>query len=105
VELLVANPGVVPAPGYADTADVIVSFEGTWGAYRGFAAADWMLGHPPDRFCHLVHDCPPDVLPWLVRGARGRHAGTVYATELTGANPWSRLGADLRRMTEPRAAV
>jgi hypothetical protein len=96
LDLLVANPGVVPAPDYADIFDVVVTFEGPWVAYSDHAVADWMRRVPADRFCHLIHSAPPGALEPAIRGSADRRAGAVYATELTGANPWSGLSAELR---------
>lgn len=90
------NPGVVPDHGYAEIADLLVTFEGPWSAYRGHRAAAWMLDRPAERFCNLVHGAPPDGLDATALDAPARHAGAVYATELTGANPWGRLCSALR---------
>ncbi len=93
VDFLALNPGVTPAPEYAEFADVVVTFEGPWAAYRDHVVADWIRRLPPERFCHLVHSTPPAELAPVCEGARGRHAGAVYATELTGVNPWESLSA------------
>jgi hypothetical protein len=97
MDLVVLNPGVTPAPEYAEFADVVVTFEGPWVAYREHAVADWTRRHPAERFCHLVHSTPPAQVAAVCEGARGRHAGAVYATELTGANPWESLSARFGR--------
>jgi hypothetical protein len=97
LDFLALNPGVTPDPGYADLADVTVTFEGPWDAYRDHVVADWVRGRPAERFCHLVHSTPRAELASVRDGARSRHAGAVYATELTGANPWGSLSAQLRR--------
>ncbi|MFE9413152.1 spherulation-specific family 4 protein [Streptomyces sp. NPDC006704] len=52
---LVLNHGAVPEPGYARIADLLVTFEGPWSAYRPNLAAG------PDT-CHLVYDAPPGAL-------------------------------------------
>ena len=96
MDFLVFNPGVSPDPGYAGLADVVVTFEGPWLAYRDHVVADWVRGEPPERFCHLVHSTPPAELASVHGGARSRHAGAVYATELTGANPWGSLSAQFQ---------
>jgi hypothetical protein len=96
LDFLVLNPGVTPDPGYAELTDVVVTFEGPWATYGDHVVADWTRRHPPERFCHLVHSTPPAELASVRDGAHGRHAGTVYATELTGANPWGSLSAQLQ---------
>lgn len=93
MDLIALNPGVTPAPEYADMADVVVTFEGPWAAYGDHVTADWTRRHPPERFCHLVHSTPLAELASVHELARGRHAGAVYATELSGANPWGSLSA------------
>jgi hypothetical protein len=93
MDLIALNPGVTPAPEYAESADMVITFEGPWSAYGDHAAADWTSAYPPERFCHLVHTTPPAELASVLDGARERHAGAVYATELTGANPWGSLSA------------
>ncbi|MBT2487152.1 hypothetical protein J7E96_01075 [Streptomyces sp. ISL-96] len=58
---LVLNHGVHPDPGYLELADVLVTFEGTWGTYRGVARdlPPWTAAYAHDRFCHLLYAAPP----------------------------------------------
>ena len=93
IDRIALNPGVTPAPEYADLADMVITFEGPWVAYGDHVVADWVRRHPPERFGHLVHSAPPAELASVLDGARERHAGAVYVTELTGANPWGSLSA------------
>ncbi len=88
---VVANPGTDCHPGYADLANVIVSFEGRWSTYQQYSPPAWMLERPADRFCHLVHSTPTRRLPTVADLAAGRHAGTVFFTDGAGANPWQRV--------------
>ncbi|HEU5355616.1 MAG TPA: spherulation-specific family 4 protein [Actinocrinis sp.] len=97
MDFLVLNPGVTPDPGYAELADVVVTFEGPWLAYRDHAAADWTANHPPERFCHLVHSTPPEEMTAAQDTAHTRHVGAFYVTELSGANPWGCLSTQLAR--------
>jgi len=94
-DFLAMNPGVTPDPGYAELADVLVTFEGPWLAYRDHATADWTTGHPAERFCHLVHSTPPEELTAAQETARERHVGAFYVTEQSGANPWGSLSMQL----------
>ncbi|MET9296252.1 spherulation-specific family 4 protein [Streptomyces sp. NPDC003077] len=90
---VVYGHGAHPDPGYAETADQLVTFRGSWDAYRRAETADWTAGYPPDRFCHLVHDVPATHLDEVLGLARRRGAGTVYVTDRTercGA-PWESL--------------
>lgn len=102
LDFLVANPGVAPAPEYADIFDVVVTFEGPWVAYSDHTVADWMRRLPAERFCHLVHSAPAGAPGPVIDGAADRHAGAVYATELTGVNPWCGLSAELRGLFSAR---
>lgn len=95
VDLLVVNPGVTPDAGYAALADVVVTFEGPWSAYCDHVPADWIRDLPPGRICNLVHSAPRELLGSALGLAAERHAGAVYVTERTGANPWGSLSARL----------
>ena len=79
---LVLNHGVHPDPGYAALADLLVTFEGPWDAYRTLDVPAWTEGHPPERFCHLVYGAPP--------GARAS-AAVHCVVPGTGAHPWGTL--------------
>jgi hypothetical protein len=92
---VVLNPGTDCHPGYADIANVTVTFEGTWTDYLDRTPADWMLARPAARFCHLVHTVPTHQLPHGPAAAAARHAGTAFFTDGAGANPWDRLPAAL----------
>ncbi|WP_415948632.1 spherulation-specific family 4 protein [Streptomyces sp. KLOTTS4A1] len=87
---VVLNPGVHPAPGYARTADVLVTFEGDWRTYLAAPAPPrWTMEHPPERFCHLVHGVPKGLCGVAARSALLRGAAVSCAVPGHGANPWS----------------
>lgn len=94
-DLVVLNPGVTPSPGFADLADVLVTFEGEWNAYGDYLVAEWMRGYPRERFCHLIHGAGPTALADARARAAANHVGVLYATELTGTNPWAALCSEL----------
>ncbi|MDT9680820.1 spherulation-specific family 4 protein [Streptomyces sp. TRM76323] len=81
---LVLGHGGPPHPGYADTADQLVTFSGSWAEYRWSQAAEWTADHPPERFVHFVHGVPRAHLGEAVRIARWQGAGTVFFTDRTG---------------------
>ena len=88
---IVMNPGVPPAHGYFDLADVIVTFEGT---YRDYAAAiermpDWIRQQPPGRIAHLVYGATREQALDVVQ--HPGEAGYVYATSGTMPDPWREL--------------
>lgn len=91
---LVLAPGTQPYRGYAELADQLVTFSGSWHDYRWSQVAQWTADHPPHRFCHLVHGVPRTHLDEALRIARWQGAGTVYLTDRTqraGLDPWESL--------------
>ncbi|MFG2866084.1 spherulation-specific family 4 protein [Streptomyces sioyaensis] len=78
---LVFGHGSHPYPGYAESADQLVTFAGCWDDYRWSQVAEWTADHPPERFCHLVHGVPRSHLDEALRIARWQGAGTVYLTD------------------------
>ncbi|MFD4138492.1 spherulation-specific family 4 protein [Streptomyces sp. NPDC058572] len=95
---VVLNPGVHPAPGYAAFADLLVTFEGGWDAYRTAPAPPpWTGGHPPEAFCHLVHGVPSGLCGLAARTAELRGAAVHCAVTGHGPNPWSALPPALRK--------
>jgi hypothetical protein len=88
---VVLNPGTDCHPAYADLANVVVLFEGTWDRYQRWAPPDWSLRLPASRFCHLVHDVPAGALADAPAAASARHAGTAFFSDGRGDNPWDRL--------------
>ncbi|SHG67218.1 spherulation-specific family 4 protein [Streptoalloteichus hindustanus] len=90
------NPGVYPDPGYAELADLVVTFEGPWRSYRRLVVPAWAHCLPAHRFCHLVYATPRIAQRWVRRAAGRRHVGALTTTELDGANPWRRLPASWR---------
>lgn len=86
--------GEHPHEGYAECADQLVTFCGSWAEYRWSQAAEWTAGHPPERFCHLVHSLPRTHLDEALRIASWQGAGTVCFTDRTtirGQDPWDAL--------------
>ncbi|XIE78263.1 spherulation-specific family 4 protein [Streptomyces sp. SBR177] len=73
---LVLNHGAQPAPGYEALAELLVTFEGPWDAYRHLDLP--VAAH----YCHLVYAAPADARP----------ATPVHcAVPGTGAHPWGTL--------------
>jgi hypothetical protein len=88
--LVVLNPGVVPAPGYFDIADVVVTFEGAYSAYADalHAMPEWVRRLAPGRSAHLIYGATQaDAL----KAVRQDTAGYVYATTGGLPDPWSSL--------------
>lgn len=90
-QFVVLSPGTHCHPGYADIANVVVTFEGAWDGYLRHQPEEWQLRLPASRFCHLVHGVPEQRLGEGPTLAAARHAGTVLFVDGTGHNPWTRL--------------
>ena len=81
---LVLGHGTHPYPGYAETADQLVTFSGAWTDYRWSQVAEWTADYPAGKFAHLVHGVPRTHLEEALRIARWQGAGTVFMTDRRG---------------------
>jgi hypothetical protein len=113
---VVGNPGTLTLPAYLDTADTLVTFEGSARSYAAHdprAAAPWIAGHPPGRFAAIVHGvATPAAGRDALSRARESGAGSVYVTDRKMPNPylelpaiWSDQVAVIRAMNETRKAA
>lgn len=94
---VVLNPGAHPCPEYAELADQVVTFDGSWSDYRQTQVPDWVDAYPAQRFCHLVHGVPVQHVETVLRLARWQGAGTVYVTDRGAEDPWIGLPSYWRR--------
>ena len=87
------NPGTPVTEGYLAVADVVLTFEGDYGAYLTRAAdPSWVARHPARRFWHLVYAAPDaPAMRRAVMLSKTRNAGWVYVTPDTLPNPWDTL--------------
>jgi hypothetical protein len=91
MRLVVLNPGVVPARGYFDIADIVVTFEGRPGSY-GEALERmpaWLQQIPRERIAHLVYDSSRQEAIEAVEAVD--HVGYIYVTSGSLPNPWRTL--------------
>ncbi|MFF7972068.1 spherulation-specific family 4 protein [Streptomyces sp. NPDC007905] len=92
---IVLGHGSHPYPGYAESADQLVTFRGSWSDYRFSQVAEWTADYPPDRFCHFVHGVPRGHLDEALRIARWQGAATIYFTDRTDGggrvDPWETM--------------
>ncbi|MCX4764828.1 spherulation-specific family 4 protein [Streptomyces sp. NBC_01275] len=92
---LVLGHGAHPHPGYAEIADQLVTFSGSWSDYRWSQVAEWTADHPPERFCHFVHGVPRVHLDEALRIARWQGAATIWFTDRGDrggrADPWETM--------------
>ena len=77
---VVLNPGVVPARGYFDVADVVVTFEGPFASY---AARE--PDPVPERSAHLVYAASSEQALGALEGREPRYA---YFTSGALPHPW-----------------
>jgi hypothetical protein len=99
---VVGNPGTATRPEYLETADTLVTFEGsarTFAAYDPDAVAPWTAGHSRRRFAAIIYEVAtaPTGRDTMVR-ARRNGSGSVYVTDRTMPNPYlglPRYWADL----------
>ncbi len=80
---VVLNPGVVPAHGYFDLADLVVTFEGPISAYRDRVAP---AGVEPARTAHLIYGASREQALRALEPSPS--AGYVYVTSGTLPHPW-----------------
>ena len=95
---VILNPGTQTEECYADSADVIVNFEGTYddyvNAYDNTEPA-WVHNYPPWRFWHLVHSAPDEAaMREAVRLGKQRGAYYMYVTPDEMPNPWNILPSE-----------
>jgi hypothetical protein len=89
--LVILNPGDYPRPSYMSAGDIIVAFEGSYAQYTRIAVPPWAGRYPAARFATLIYGVPAALLPGAIGAARRGHAGYVYVTSETGANPYGSL--------------
>lgn len=90
LQLVVLNPGVVPARGYFDIADIVVTFEGPFSQYAAGVRdmPGWLRDLPPRRSAHLVYGASREE---AMEAVRASPSGYFYATSGSLPNPWSPL--------------
>lgn len=94
--LVVLNPGVVPARGYFDIADIVVTFEGRSASYTEALERmpAWLRQIPRERIAHLVYGSSRQEAIAAVQAVA--HAGYIYVTSGSLPNPWRTLPAYLQ---------
>jgi hypothetical protein len=98
--LVALNPGAVPDRGYFDVADIVVTFEGSYGAYAPALRhmPDWTRALPASRAAHLVYGASRAEALTAVR--RQGDAGYVYVTSGSLPNPWRTVPSYLHEQEE-----
>jgi hypothetical protein len=91
---LVLNPGVVPAPGYFDIADVVVTYEGPIDGYaeRVRRMPAWVQALTPAQVAHLIYAASPAQARAALDPPPRAHA---YVTTGTLPHPWGTMPDEL----------
>ena len=92
--LVVLNPGTQTLEGFMDACDILLNSESSWCTYRDAYTGnpDWVAKYPAACFWHVVYDCSSEAeMRKAMQLAQSRHAGWIYVTPGTGANPYQSL--------------
>jgi hypothetical protein len=83
------NPGTVPDPSYANAADLISIFEGTYATYMQTSFPSWIHEYSPTKFVNVIYSIPntADMQSALTQ-AEQNNAGYVFATDAGPPNPY-----------------
>ena len=89
----ILNPGTATTQCYASTADILVTFEGSYSQYvTSYAAPTWLEHYPASRFWHVVYATPSEsAMTQVIELSKARRAGYVYVTPETLPNPYEVL--------------
>ncbi len=97
----VVNPGRPPERCWADAADIVVTFEGSFWAYATHLPPPWMAAFEPSKFWNIVYAVPTESLATVSQLPAGRGSGLLYATDDVLPNPYDNLPAALSVTTTP----
>jgi hypothetical protein len=90
--LAVLNPGTYPAEEYMQIADVVLTFEGGFEAYRALKVPAWVWSYDPSRFWHVVYGVSSGTrMRSALRWSQSRNVGHMYVTNDRLDNPWDTL--------------
>lgn len=90
--LMVLNPGTHPAEDYMQIADVVLTFEGGFEAYRALKVPAWVWNHDPSKFWHVVYGVSNGTrMKTALRWSQSRNAGHIYVTNDRLDNPYDTL--------------
>jgi Spherulation-specific family 4 len=90
--LVVLNPGTYPAEDYMHIADVVLTFEGGFDAYRALRVPAWVWNHDPSKFWHLIYGVSSSSrMKTVLRWAQSNNVGYMYVTNDRLNNPWDTL--------------
>lgn len=88
----VLNPGTMPARGYFEFADAVVTFESGATAYRRLGrAAVRPAGVPANKVWNIVLGTPASQFGRILASARARGVGGLFVTDRGPPDPYDRL--------------
>jgi hypothetical protein len=98
---VVINPGTGTDQCYADAADTLVTFEGSYAQYQNFTPQSWEKSAEPSKIWHLVYETSSSQMPKAVSLSKQRNAGYVYVTDDNNTpaygkawgNPWDTVAS------------
>ena len=93
--LTVDNPGTGVDECYADAADILLTFEGSYADYvaGSHTTPQWQLDGDPKKFLELVYNTPQAFLQTAITRSKKDNAGYVYVTPDNLPNPWDTIPA------------
>ena len=89
--LTVINPGTDVPSCYANSADVILRFEGSYSSYQSFTPESWESGYDAHKFMDIVYSTPSADLSTAVGVSKTDGAGYVDFTDAGEPNPYDVL--------------
>lgn len=90
-DISIINYGTNAPECYINASDILVNFESPYESYKNWQPAAWVRKYPAARFWHIVYNTPQSQLQNVLTLSSQRHAGYIYVTPLTGANPYGAL--------------
>ncbi|MFJ5646101.1 spherulation-specific family 4 protein [Streptomyces sp. NPDC093223] len=79
--VVVINPGTGTDQCYADAADTLVTFEGSYASYRSFKPQSWEESADSSKIWHLIYETSASQMPQAISLSKQRNAGYVYVTD------------------------
>jgi hypothetical protein len=89
--VVILNPGVYPDRSYLSIGDIVLVFEGSYAEYGNLKVPAWADDYPAGKFAYVIYGAARSQLNAAISMSRRRHAGYVYVTASTGANPYSSM--------------
>ncbi|HEY4947867.1 MAG TPA: spherulation-specific family 4 protein, partial [Acidimicrobiales bacterium] len=96
--LTALNPGTAVPQCFQNSADVLVTFEGSYGDYTGSPVSPAEAYQPlpwtsvdPNKIWHIVYGASQNQMENVVALSKSRNAGYIYVTNDVPANPYDTL--------------